>query len=226
MKTKVLLYLALCIISGLLASCFKQPDIPDTTTDIEGTITDATTGDSMANYNVVLVRAPIADKGSTLNTIDTTVATDTKGHYKIAKKLDYYKTRAYMLNAEWTLKYAPITDQVEVTVGIKNIFNFKIQRQQNYVVINGVVSDSQNNKLSNIRVSLYNLHKQFNSLVMVNDTLTNIAGNFHFEYEWSDTLQDAYKIIVLKTDKYQASDDYWVKWGVDNYFNIVLNPLK
>ena len=226
MKTKVLLYLALCIISGLLASCFKQPDIPDTTTDIEGTITDAITGDSMANYNVVLLRAPIADKGSTLNTIDTTVATDAKGHYKIAKKLDYYKTRAYMLNAEWTLKYAPITDQVEVTVGIKNIFNFKIQRQQNYVVINGVVSDSQNNKLSNIRVSLYNLHKQFNSLVMVNDTLTNIAGNFHFEYEWSDTLQDAYKIIVLKTDKYQASDDYWVKWGVDNYFNIVLNPLK
>jgi len=226
MKTKVLLYLALCIISGLLASCFKQPDIPDTTTDIEGTITDATTGDSMANYNVVLVRAPIADKGSTLNTIDTTVATDTKGHYKIAKKLDYYKTRAYMLNAEWTLKYAPITDQVEVTVGIKNIFNFKIQRQPSYVIINGVINDTNNIKLTNVKVDLYNILKVYNDISLEATTNSDSLGNFHFEFEWTDTLQLKYKVNIPQTDKYQASDDYWVKWGVDNYFNIVLNPLK
>jgi len=226
MKTKVLLYLALCIISGLLASCFKQPDIPDTTTDIEGTITDATTGDSMANYNVVLVGAPIADKGSTLNTIDTTVATDTKGHYKIVKKLDYYKTRAYMLNAEWTLKYAPITDQVEVKVGVKNIFNFKIARQKNYAITDGIVTDIQNKYLSNIKVDLIYVNKITNDYATEKEIITDSIGKFHFEYQWTDTLREEYKIKVPQTDKYQASDDYWVKWGVDNYFNIVLNPLK
>jgi hypothetical protein len=222
MKTQYLIVSTILALSVLLPSCVKQPDIPDTTTDIEGTVTDAATGDSMPNYNVVLLIVPYADIHSSNYKTDTTVATDAKGHYKIVRKLGLYKVNKYVINAQSTLKYGPTADVQEVTVGVKNIFNFKIIRDKNYVVINGIVNDLQNNKLNNIKVNLYNILKVYNDLSLEASTKTDSLGHFHFEYEWTDTLQLNYKIIVPQADKYQASDDYWVKWGVDNNFNIVL----
>lgn len=228
MKTQYLLISTLLAISVLLPSCVKQPDIPDTTTDIEGTVTNATTGDSMPNYNVYLARAPIADIYSTASTDDTIVATDAKGHYKIVKKLVYYKTCAYMINAEPTQEYAPTTNGLEVTVGIKNIFNFKIKRQSDYSVTDGVITDLQNNKLINIKVILYEIYKPTNELIETNETISDSLGKFHFEFQFSayDSTLSKYKVTVPQTNKYQSSADYWVKWGVDNYFNIVLQPLN
>ncbi len=210
-----------------MLSCVKQPDIPDTTTEVQGYVTN-TAGDTMVGYGVSIF---LTDKYTGNPDIrgpeytDTTILTDIHGHYYIKKKLDKYKEFLYSVAASTNLKYA---DSVynEIKPGNTYHFNLVIFRVKNYIVINGKVLDILNNILNNVTVDLIAISKPENDHIISKETSTDSIGNFHFEFQWTDTVGLNYKVNVPQTAKYQASDDYWVKWGVDNYFNIMLQPLN
>jgi hypothetical protein len=225
MKSKNTILIFLIINTLLLISCIKHPDIPNTTTEVQGyVLTDK--GDTLKDFGVcIYYTQKYIQTYPDLDNIDTIVYTDSSGYYYIKKNLDKYKDYKYDLATAVNKKYG-ISSFLRLEAGNEYNMNLVVKRAKIYCVVNGKVTDIQSIPIQNIKVYLINVLKAYNDEIVENQALTDSVGKFNFEFQWTDTLQLLYKIRVRQTELYQKSEDYIVVWGEDNYFEIKLQPLK
>jgi hypothetical protein len=216
--------LIIILIAIVLKSCVKPKDVPDTTTIIKGYVLDSITREKVPNINIAIFLSPLYQTQH-WSSIDTIIKSDSTGHFYIQMNCDKYKEWAYMIGIWLSRKYGcPLK---KIKVGESNDINIAGIRSNSYCVIDGKIIDTNNNYfLNNLLVNLYVINKSDGDIFVELSDTTDINGKFHIEFDWSDTLQENYKINVPKSELYYESDDYYVQRGVDSYYEIKLKPLK